>query len=277
MDRRIILWDSRRHTSQASDEAGTTISHFVHPSSVHGPAPYELETTEHRVFVPSLACFALQSLFEYPEQLHALGAVRLRYQAPSSSGLSYDVLREVIPFYDLNDANFCLNEVDPRLWATLIQLFSDLPDTFRTYHMPLSDKHVPLLQQIPSTPHFSLITILELPGCPELTDYTIAELGKYLRGLCAFDASGTDLSAHGVKILSRTVMWSDHADVSARERRGPWTLRILNLQNCTNVDNEIFTCLPKFVLLSIVGEYSLIYLRDPSKYFDASRSPRDTL
>jgi len=143
--------------------------------------------------------------------------------------------------------------------------------------MPLSDKHVPLLQQIPSTPHFSLITILELPGCPELTDYTIAELGKYLRGLCAFDASGTDLSAHGVKILSRTVMWSDHADVSARERRGPWTLRILNLQNCTNVDNEIFTCLPKFVLLGIVGEYGLIYLRDPSKYFDASRSPRDTL
>src|ERR1700728_1995301 len=117
MNRRIILWDSRRRTSQASDEAGTTITKSVHPPAAHVPGPYESQTNEPHVYVPSLAYFALKSLFQYPEQVHALGSVRLLYQAPSSP-LSYDVLRELIPFYDLGDQNFSLNQVDPRLWAT---------------------------------------------------------------------------------------------------------------------------------------------------------------
>jgi hypothetical protein len=178
MNRHIILWDTWRHTSQTSDDAGTTISKSVHPPAVHQPGPYDSQANVSRVYVPSLAYFALKTLFEYPEQIHFLGSIRLRYQSPLSP-LSYNVLRELIPFYDPNDPNFNLSGVDPRLWATLIQVFSDLPDTFRTYHIPLSDKHVPLLQQIPSSPHFSLITILELPSCPELTDNTIVEL-RYL-------------------------------------------------------------------------------------------------
>jgi len=252
MSRRIILWDTLRHTSQTTDEAGTTISKSVHHPVVHAPAPYESETDEPRVYVPSLAYFALKSLFKYPDQVHALGSLRLQYQALSSSALSYDVLRELIPFYDPSDPDFSLAEMDPRLWATIIQVFSDLPDTFRTYHMPLSDEHVPLIQRIPSTPYFSLITILELPGCPELTDETIIQL-KYLPGLCALDASTTRLSTHGVKNLSRTLMWSEDS-VTTRERRGPWAIRILNLQNCPNIDNGIFASLPKFVLLSVIGQ-----------------------
>lgn len=252
MSRRIILWDTLRHTSQTSDEAGTTISKSVHHPLVHGPAPYESETDEPRVYVPSLAYFAIKSLFEYPEQVHALGSLRLQYQTPSSA-LSYDVLRELIPFYDPSDPDFTLAEVDPRLWATVIQVFSGLPDTFRTYRIPLSDKHVPLLQQIHSTPQFSLITILELPGCPELTDETIIQL-KCLPGLCALDASATKLGTHGMKNLSRTLMWSEDDGVTTRERRGSWAIRILNLQNCPNIDNGIFTFLPKFVLLSVIGQ-----------------------
>jgi len=251
MSRPIILWDTRRHTSQTSDEAGTTISKSVHPPTVHVQGPYESETDDPRVYVPSLLYFALKSLFEYPEQIHALGPLRLRYQVPSSSHL-YDVLRELIPCYDPSDPDFSINSVDPRLWATIVQVFSDLPDTFRTYRIPLADKHVPLLQQIPSTPHFSLITILELSGCLELTDETIIQL-KCLSGLCALDASGTELSTHGLKNLSRTLMWSEDDNATIKERRGPWAIRILNLQNCMNIDNGIFICLPKFVLLSVIG------------------------
>jgi hypothetical protein len=267
MNRRIILWDSHRHASQSTDEAGTTIYNFVHPAN-HEPGPYESETNEPHFYVPSLAYFTLKSLFQYPDQIYVLG-IRLKYRSPSSP-LSRDILRELIPFYDQNDPDFNLNQVDPRLWATLVQVFSGLPDTFRTYHIPLSDKHVPLLQHIPSTPYFSLITILELPRCSELTDETIVEL-KHLSQLSALDASATKLSSHGITKLSRTLMWSEEGDL-ATKRRGPWALRILALQNCQDVDNHIFSCLPKFVLLSVIGQYPhTSFVSASSKFHDTSR------
>ena len=52
-------------------------------------------------------------------------------------------------------------------------------------------------------------------------------------------------------------MWSEGDDATIRERRGPWAIRIFNLRNCKNVDNGIFSCLPKFVLLSVIGQYQM--------------------
>jgi hypothetical protein len=258
MNRRVILWNTRSRASQATDEAGTSITKSVNPPANYVSGPYESELDDHpTVYVPSLAYFALKSLFKYPEQVHVLGSARLPYQASSSSS-SYDILRELVPWYDPNDTDFNLNRVDPRLWATIIQIYSNLPDTFKTYRIPLSDNHLLLLQKIPSTSHFTLITVLELPGCPELTDDTIVEL-KHLFGLCALDASKTQLSTHGVKTLSRTLMWSEDDGTSARERRGPWRIRILDLRNCINIDNGVFVCLQKFVLLSVIGQYGFAF------------------
>jgi hypothetical protein len=252
MSRRIILWDARLHSTQSSDEAGTSIIKSTLPPPIPTLGPYESTNDLPHAYVPSLAYFALKKLVDFPDQVHVLGSIRLPYHPPSSA-LSYDILRELIPNYDPTDPDSDLTQVDPRLWATLIQVYFDLPDAFRTYRIPLSDKHVLSLQRIPSSDHFSLITILDLPDCPELTDETIIEL-KHLSGLSALDASGTTLSAHGIKGLSRTLMWSGHEPPAERERRGPWGLRILNLRNCVNVDSVIFSCLSKFLLLSVVGE-----------------------
>lgn len=256
MSHPITLWDHKRRTRQTTDDAGTTIFKSIIPSGLPIPGPYEAQTTETEpgVFVPSLVSLAIKKLSEYPDQIHALGHIRLRYQAPSSHR-SHDVLRELIPNYEPDAPDFDLQRVDPRLWATLVQVFSDLPDTFRTYRIPLSDKHVPLLQRVPSTSHFSLVTILDLPRCRELTDDTILEL-KQLSSLCAFDASETSLSGYGIKSLSMTLGWKDTDDNLSREKRGPWGLRILNLRNCRNVSNDIFDCLQKFLLLSVLGASS---------------------
>lgn len=263
--RHIILWDTRNHSIQDSDEAGTTILKSVLPPPIQTPGPYESININHHddsdnptTYVPSLAYFALKKLIQYPDQVNSIGSIRLQYQAPSSSS-AYDILRALIPSYDPipspdSDSDFDLSKVDPRLWATLIQVYSHLPDTFRTYRIPLSDPHLPILQRIPSSSHFSLITILDLSECKELTDETVVEL-KYLTSLCAFDASATALSAHGIKSLSRTLMWSESEGARIEwERRGPWALRILSLRNCLNVDNVIFTCLNKFLLLSVLGK-----------------------
>lgn len=253
MNRRIILWDQRK-TSTASDAAGTTILKSTLPKApALNCASYEFKSAEQSTTrVPSLVSYALKALLAYPEQVHTIGSTRLQYQTPCSPR-SCDLLREVIPWYDPKDPNFSLSEVDPRLWVILAQLFSGLPDAFRTYRIPLSDQYIPLLQQIPSTPHFTLITILELAKCIEVTDETIIEL-KHLPGLCALDVSWTAVTAYGIQRLSRTLMWNELDDTRVAHRRGPWALRILDLRNCKNVDNEIFTSLPRFVLLTIVGE-----------------------
>ena len=258
MSRPITLWDHRRYAKQTTDDAGTTIIKSFIPSGLPIPGPYEAQTESH-VFVPSLTSLAIAKLSEYPDQLHALEYLRLRYQAPSSR-CSHDILRELIPGYEPDAPDFDLQKVDPRLWATLVQVFSDLPDTFRTYHIPLSDKHVPLLQHIPSTSHFTFVTILDLPRCRELTDDTVLEL-KPLSSLCALDASETSLSGYGIKCLSMTLGWKDTDGNRLREKRGPWGLRILNLRNCSKVNNDIFDCLHKFSLLSLLGASSAITLR----------------
>jgi hypothetical protein len=249
MTRPVLLWDAQQAMSMTSDDAGTIILKTTLPTASNS-GPYEARAgtkpqTFH--FAPSLAYFALKVLAEYPDELD-IGSHRLYYQPPSSP-LAYDILRALIPTYNSQTepgSEFSLSEVDPRLWAVLVQVYNNLPEAFRIYPIPLSDGHLPVLQRIRSTSEFSLVTVLNLEGCRHLTDKTVVAL-KVLHGLCAMDASSTVLSAYGVRALSRTCSWGEG------ERRGPWGLRILRLRNCIKVDNSIYACLPTFPLLCAVG------------------------
>lgn len=255
MSKPIVLW--RRRATLASDDACTTIHKYaLAPPPIRPPyQPPATDPTAHTLsYVPPLTYFCIQKLIQHADQLHFIGSARLLYEPPQSLG-SYDVLRAVIPSY-VPDEPLDLSLVDPRLWVVLVQLYNSLPESLRTYVLPLADPHLPLLQRIPCTPDFALLTVLELPGCQELTDGTVVEL-KALHGLCAFDASGTMLTAHGVRTLAKTLVFGeDEEEVGAamqRPRRGPWGLRILSLRNCPNIKSEVFECLPMFPLLSVVG------------------------
>lgn len=250
MSRRIILWSP--NLARTSDDAGTDILKYKLPTLM--PGPYEevskLTANEPLTYVPSLRTLCLRQLAAYPNQLDWLEAFRIHYEKPTSPS-KYDLVRSLVPGYSHEnpDETSFLKDVDPRLWAVMIQTISPLPDAFRSYNIPISDTHVPLLQQIPSTPDFSLITIVQLYGKREVTDETIAELGA-LHSLVALDVGRTTLSSWGIKRLSNTLL----TDKFIGSRRGPWSLRVLYLWNCMFVDGSVVEALAKFPLLSVVGE-----------------------
>ncbi|KAJ7109367.1 hypothetical protein C8R44DRAFT_802332 [Mycena epipterygia] len=221
-----------------------SISKYKHPPP-YTPGPYHSNAPPDTLpYLPSLPWFCLTKLARFPDQVSAIAQYRLRYQPPPSAE-SYDILLALIP--SLSRPEFDWADVDPRLWATIVQVYDNLPAVFQCYQIPLADEHLRLLQDVQSTPQFSLVTILELPGCPELLDTTIFNL-KHLHSLCALDASATSLSQYAIKALSGTVLWGDDDKV----RKGPWALRILRLRNCRNIDNKIFPHLSPFQLLSIL-------------------------
>ena len=257
----IVLYRPKHTIS--SDDACTTIKKYSlapAPSAVRAPyqtASSDSEASEARLsYIPSLAYFCIKSVIEYPEQLHTLGPQRILYTRPAGDH-DFDILRALIPSYrplHPRGSGFNLRQVDPRLWAVLIQIFNELPPIFRRYPLPLSDTHMPLLQLIPNTPHFSLVTVLALRGREELTDDTVLEL-RHLHTLTALDASGTALGSFGVQRLAKTLTWSESESGQDSERRGPWGLRVLHLRNCINVDDKVLECLSRFPLLSVVGQY----------------------
>lgn len=262
MSKSILLRDPT--ITITSDEAGTTVVKSVLPPPPN-PGLYESRPLKPpRGPPPSLAYFCVRALLECPEQIHRLEGIQIRYELPHT-GPEQDILHALIPLYNplafvdgthqqesLDTAFRELNweEIDPRLWAVIVQVFSNLPNLFYLYATALSDKHLPLLQQIPSTTHFSLVTVLDLPGQPELTDNTITQL-KNLHTLCAIDASCTSLSAHGIARLANTLTWADDA---SGERRGPWGLRMLRLRKCSNIKDDVLPHLAAFPLLSVVGK-----------------------
>jgi hypothetical protein len=179
------------------------------------------------MLVPSLSSICLNIIADHlPDQLNL--AFRLNYRT------------EISP-----PRLFILN---PKLWITLVQLYDDLPICLHSYNIPLFHPHLPLLQRVPSTSHFSLLTILDLPACQELTDHFISTL-KFLHSLVAFDASATALSSYAVKVLARTLVCTEYDTAP----RGPWSLRILRLRNCKNIDNTVYSHISLFPLLSVVG------------------------
>ncbi|KAJ7219263.1 hypothetical protein GGX14DRAFT_591083 [Mycena pura] len=242
-----------------------SVAKYIHPPP-YIPGPYthaEANAPRTLPFLPSLSWFCLTKLAHVAsDQASSIGDIRLNYRPPVSD-VAYDLLRALIP--SLGQPEFDWAVVDPRLWVTIVQIYDNLPSAFRCYPIPLADEHLPLLQSVPSTPHFSLITILELPACPDLSDTTVVNV-KYLHGLCALDASATLLSSYGVKVFSGTVLWS----AEHQTRRGPWGLRILRLRNCKDIDDNMLSHLTAFRLLSILD---IRGTRCHSKVFSPSFEP----
>lgn len=200
-----------------------------HPKPAHGPYTMPRLSSSS---VPSLSWLCLQRLSEFPDEVHNL-PVRLQVQ----EHLAIEIAEAV------QDPR----AVDPRLWATLAQVYDNIPTVGSSFDIPLSDANIPQLQRIPATPRFSLMTVLDLPGCAQLTDDTVCEL-KQLHSLAAFDGSATSLSSYAVTALARIMHWTED-----RCRRGPWGLRILRLRDCANVNNAVYPYLARFPLLSIIG------------------------
>ncbi|KAH7889707.1 hypothetical protein F5I97DRAFT_1924225 [Phlebopus sp. FC_14] len=247
----IVLWDSRRHTSHAIDDAGLAIKKSVLAPPVRAPL-YTAHPCK-RTFVgevPSLAYFCVKTLSAHCDQLHALGHFRCSYRD--------DIVRALLPTrykcQSLSQSSYAPESdtlsLDPRLWSTLAQVMHPLPEQLHDLELPLGDIHLPLLQQIPSTADFSLVTLLTLPNCKDVCDDTISELRR-LNGLVALDLRGTNVSAYGIAVLVRGLSWSED-DAGLKKRAGLWALRILSLHSCTNIDNKVFPALRNFPLLSAI-------------------------
>ncbi|KAI0256685.1 hypothetical protein BJV78DRAFT_1166160 [Lactifluus subvellereus] len=254
MTKPIILWQSERTLS--TDDAGLTILGSVSPPKAYfQPGPYYDQdinisdpTEPLRVLnLPPLSYFCIKRLVKIPELVYLYGPPR-PYRFPTSPS-DTDILQALIP--SNLQGHFDLGKVDPRLWAVIVQVYSDLPHRLLIYRTALSDKYTPLLQHIPATEHFSLLTVLELPGCSHLNDDTIIQL-TVLHTLCALDASSSALSAQGIRRLSGTLKWDEDGVDIANQRRGPWQLRILSLRNCKRVTNAIYQYLGPFILLAAV-------------------------
>jgi hypothetical protein len=217
-------------------------------------APYELDgdqeaIPEPRLSVPSLAFFCLKRLLDYPEQVRYRGTPPVPYD-PAKGSRSRRVLQCLVNGeHRVGDID--LRTLDPRMWAVIVQSFSSLPSVFRTYSIPLSDPHLPLLQSISPYDDFSLVTVVDLAECRALTDETITQLAA-LHTLCALDVSRTSLTSNGIARLARTLIVAEEDHVVPR--RGPWGLRILRMRRCRKVDDGVFTQLAPFRLLSLVGE-----------------------
>ena len=212
-----------------------------HPTSSEEQSPSN-------TYVPSLKTLCLRKLLGYPEQVFTLGVARVHYEAPRSPS-DYDLIRSLIPSYsqgDLLDPSF-LEEVDPRLWALIVQILSPIPQAFKVYTLALSDVHLPLLQQIPPTKDFCLITVVTLRGSEHVDDDTIRHLGE-LHGLCVLDIACTAITSLGIRSLAKTLQ----SPSTYAERRGPWRLRILDLRDC-RLDGAVVEYLAAFPLLSVVG------------------------
>ncbi|RPD66111.1 hypothetical protein L226DRAFT_557339 [Lentinus tigrinus ALCF2SS1-7] len=271
----IVLWAPK--AALASDGACTSILQYQlasAPSSTQ--APYyqsPQETNDTLSYIPPLVYFCIKSMLEYPDQIHALGPGRLIYERPTD-GHDFDILQALIPTYrpfSAHHADFDLRVVDPRLWAVIVQIYEGLPAVFREYNLPLSDAYLPLLQAIPSTNNFSLVTVLSLAKCRELTDDTVLEL-RHLHTLSALDASVTALGTWGMQRLAKSLSWTDGDGGQCPERRGPWGLRVLYLKDCINIDDEVFDCLSHFPLLSVIDLRGTVCLPSRHQTFGFSSS-----
>jgi hypothetical protein len=206
--------------------------------SVHGTrAP-----TQPKGPIPPLAYFCIRTLINYPDQVYPISSHRIRCQPEVLSALSPST------FIGINTIIDCLCKLDPRIWSILVQVYSGLPYGLQDYYTPLGDKHLPLLQAIPPTPSFALITVLNLAG--RVSDKESHAL-KFLHGLCALDISDTSISHLGILHFAPAVS-TEQSD----QLYGTRGLRILRLNNCRKITNQVINALTGFPLLAILGLYS---------------------
>ena len=267
--RRIILW--RPNSTASSDAAGIEVSDTKSaPKEYFQTGPYATTHDQRPTArsaaagVPSLQLICLskaRELLVLREDWR--GVLTDAMPAWRNHATTYEAvvksrsIQHLFPGADPDPASVApLKCVDPLTWALVAQLIPDLPTRFRCYEITLSDIHLPLLQHIPDSKEFCLITVLNLQGCSHLTDDTISNL-KDLHGLTALNASNcTGLSTIAIVRL-RNALVRDEGDTGGVIRRGPWRLRILWLRGCRLLNSKIFTELEKFPLLSVVGERSL--------------------
>jgi hypothetical protein len=248
----IIL--QHREQTHSYDEAGISITKYtISQPDIPRPPYGDPKSPNASVLarVPSLLSLCIHRLWAYPLVWHALGPRRIR--CSNEEIVVDDTLRTLIPQYYSSKRDFSLSSVDPRLWAGLVQIYSGtLPDHFRTYSIALSDSYLPELQEVPASPYFTLLTVLELCGCHQLTDESIVAL-KELHLLSALDAGSTSLTNYGLTVLARCQTKTSGGQSANYEFRGPWRLRMLSLRACPAIDNRIFPVLQSFKLLSVVG------------------------
>ena len=191
--------------------------------------------------IPPLAYFCIRTLLDYADQVHCLGSRRIRFQP--------EVLRALSPptFGDADTGTCCLCKLDPRVWSIVAQVYSDLPRGLQNYYTPLGDRYLPLLQAIPSTPSFALITVLNLVGC--VSDETSHVL-KSLHSLCALDISRTPVSHLGIRHFAPTI-----TSKQSNPHCGIRGLRILRLCNCPKITDQVIAAVSTFPLLAILGSH----------------------
>ena len=254
----ITLWNPRRVVS--NDESGATVVKYSFPPAPCPPR-YEKATNarpEKLLYVPSLQSLCIRTLADFPEEVHILHPTRLLYKPPQTRQ-DHDVIRELVhdpaSADDETDLSVSFTDrVDPQLWAVLVQVYTHLPIPLRTYVLSLADPHLPLLQQIPWTQHFAMVTIVDLWHCSELTDHTIVRL-RELHNLAYLDISNTAITSWGITSLSKTLTRDGQREISdIRHFRGPWMLRILCIRDCARVDDGVFKGLSQFPLLSVIGD-----------------------
>lgn len=190
------------------------------------------------MFVPPLSFFCIHALARFPDHLHHFHHRRV----PASPALL-----DALP-----------HTPDPRLWATLVQLVHPLPPHLHDHDLTLSHPDLPLLQKIPDSPDFSLVTLVSLPNCVHLRDDNIAHL-RTLHRLLALDLRGCSISSYALTPLARGLALSLNKD------SGTWGLRLLSLHGCPDIDNNVLPVLHKFPLLSAVGlSLSTLLLSQPA-------------
>lgn len=202
----------------------------IHPlNKSHLPSTVAHSELTMSAIVPPLSFFAIIVLARFPDLLLHFHPRRV----PASTALL-----DALP-----------HTRDPCLWATLAQLVHPLPPHLHDHDLPLSHPDLPLLQKIPDSPDFSLVTLVSLPNCVHLRDDDIANL-RTLHRLLALDLRGCSISSYALTALARGLAPSSNNDST---RTGTWGLRLLSLHGCLNIDNDALSALHKFPLLSVVG------------------------
>ncbi|GJJ05833.1 hypothetical protein Clacol_000020 [Clathrus columnatus] len=235
--------------THGSDESGLIIKGRTFPLYHSGPyttelLPHDKKTLSILDYVAPLEYYCIRSLFFNVDQLDLGEAPRVMY---SGSDSQLRLMKTLIPCFE-HDMQSCLMKyVDPRLWATLTQVMTNLPCAFRIYTLPLSDTHLSLLQNVKSSPDFTFITVVDMSRRMELNDETIGEL-KPLINLCVLDISGTEVTTWGIKKLSMCLTRDEAGGMTF----GPWKLRIWSMMNCIGIKEDVKSILPSFPLLSVV-------------------------
>ncbi|KEP53633.1 hypothetical protein V565_027980 [Rhizoctonia solani 123E] len=99
-----------------------------------------------------------------------------------------------------------------------------------------------MLSTIPSTPTFSIITVLDLSNCDDLHDSNISQL-KILTSLCVLDTSCTHLTDQAIRNLMSTLLLQEP---------GPLRLQSWSLRNCVGVTNRSLESLGYFPMLCLL-------------------------